>query len=65
MFLVNFKEKTVTEVKLLKTYAGSAHIIQKGNEIFELPIEDDNCKLCPDERSAYGMLYGCWVVQND
>lgn len=62
MYLVNLEKREMKEVKVLKRVPGFGYVIQDGNDILELPYEDDDYRLVEDESTALQMMYGCWFV---
>lgn len=61
MYLVNTKTRTIQECVILdkkSTYT----VLQIGNEILGLPVEDEDYCLCEDYETACSVAYGCWFV---
>lgn len=61
MYLVNTKTRTIQECVVLDKKSNYT-ILQIGNEILGLPVEDEDYCLCKDYETAYSIASGCWFV---
>lgn len=52
MYLVNLEKREMRKVEVLKRVPGFGCVIQDGNDILELPSEDNDYRLVEDESIA-------------
>lgn len=64
MFLVDFEKSTIQECELLLVRP-SYKVLLIGNELFNLPIEDDTHYLCDTYSQAFSLLHGYYCVPQD
>lgn len=61
MYLVNTKTRTIQECIVLDKKSNYT-VLQIGNEILGLPVEDEDYCLCDDYKTAHSIASGYWFV---
>lgn len=57
MYLVGVHKNTIEEVTIVEKKKGCGTVVRKGNELWFIPVEDNNCFLCETYESAEYNLF--------